>query len=156
MNNEKIVYVCGPLTELSDEQIEEAKRFYEQIADLCKEVTDKRAFVPHEHYDPVKHASFSPQEVDEAERHQVCECTSFLIVVTSFGPSWGGGIEVEMANKSEVPMIIMGRCGKKISRLLLGNPAAWEVVRYETEKEALALLRPILEKTLSLSRFLAH
>jgi len=156
MNNEKTFYIDGPLTELPDEQREEAKRFYVRIADLCKEITDKRAFVPHEHYDPIEHADFSPSEVDEAERYQVCECTSFLIVVTSFGPSWGGGIEVEMANKSKVPMIIMGRCGKKISRLLLGNPAAWEVIRYETEEEALALLRPILEKTLSLSRFLLH
>jgi len=36
----------------------------------------------------------------------VCEETSLLIVV-AITPSWGGGIEVEMANKDHVPAIIL-------------------------------------------------
>lgn len=142
--NDKRAYVCGPLTELPDEIKIYAKRFYESIADVCELVTGKRAFVPHEHYDPEKHAKYTPADVDRAERKQVCEKTSVLIVAP-IAPSWGGGIEVEMANRSGVPVIIL--CGKqkfflkKISRLLLGNPAAQTLILYETESEALNVLR---------------
>jgi hypothetical protein len=147
--NEKCAYVCGPLTELTPELQIFAKEFYESIAELCELATEKRAFVPHEHYDPKIHAKFSPSEVDQAEREQVCEKTSVLIVVP-VAPSWGGGIEVEMANRSEVPVIVL--CdrqklnSKKISRLLLGNPAVRKVIAYETAMEALANLRDELHK----------
>mgnify|MGYP001600443790 CR=1 FL=1 len=126
--NEKSAYICGPLTELPAERKLWAKRFYAKLADVCKETTGKRAFVPHEHYDPQIHAKFTPQEVDCAERKQVCEKTSVLIVV-AIAPSWGGGIEVEMAHRSGVPIIIICERGKimlkKISRLLLGNPSVF-------------------------------
>jgi hypothetical protein len=82
-------YVCGPLTELSEAHQERVKKFYSHIADACREVTGVRAFVPHENYDPIKHAKYTPMQVDKAERYQVCECTSCLIVVT-IAPSWGG------------------------------------------------------------------
>ncbi|MBI1866182.1 MAG: hypothetical protein HY005_00355 [Candidatus Staskawiczbacteria bacterium] len=118
----KTAYVCGPLTELSPETAQEAKSFYERIGDVCQEITGIRAFVPHEHYDPLKHPDFTPQQVDEAERDQVCNKTSVLIVAP-IAPSWGGGIEVEMARQSGVPVVIICEKGRKISRLLKGNPA---------------------------------
>lgn len=115
-----------------------------------------RAFVPHEHYDPVKHAHFTPKEVDANERHQVCKLTSVLIVV-AVAPSWGGGIEVEMANNNEVPVILLCQKSKyddrKISRLLRGNPAVMRIIIYEDTANALyelakeLLLRETLVKT---------
>ena len=147
----KSVYVCGPLTELPAEQQERVKRFYERIADLCEEVLGVRAFVPHEHYDPVKHADYEPPQVDQAERRQVCECTSCLVVVT-VAPSWGGGIEVEMANQSEVPVILVCERKKleerKVSRLLRGNPAVMAIIQHETEQEALSQLKVKLAEVL--------
>ncbi len=144
MLNEKSVYICGPLTELTPEMQEAAKRFYKRIADLCEELTGTRAFVPHEHYDPVKHAHWLPRDVDAAERVQVYEKTSLLVVVAT-APSWGGGIEVEMANKSDVPIILLCERKKledrKISRLLRGNPAVVNIISYNDEEEALVKLR---------------
>ena len=58
-----VAYICGPLTELPEEVCEQAKCFYSQLADVCEEVMGERAFVPHEHYDPVAHASFTPQRL---------------------------------------------------------------------------------------------
>ena len=149
VENGKSAYICGPLTELSPEDQQWVKEFYRQIADLCQAVVGIRGFVPHEHYDPIKHANFSPPEVDEAERCQVCECTSVLIVV-AVAPSWGGGIEVEMANQSGVPVILVCEREKlrqkKISRLLRGNPAVAAVIEYDTAVEALANLRRELAK----------
>lgn len=146
---QKTGYVCGPLTELPHRQREGAKRFYEQIADVFQKVTGQRAFVPHEHYDPIKHASFTPRQVDASERKQVCKYTWCLVAVPLAG-SWGSGIEVEMAYRSEVPIILL--CGrkklehKKISRLLRGNPAVLAEISYVSRKEALDMLEKELRE----------
>ncbi len=143
----RIPYVCGPLTELTPEDQAWVKPFYEAIADVCEEVFGQRAFVPHEHYDPIKHADFTPQDVDTNERHQVCDLTSVLIVV-AVAPSWGGGIEVEMSNCSKVPVILlcekMKLIDRKISRLLRGNPAVMRVIVYEDIEDALSQLKNVL------------
>ena len=142
-------YICYALTELPPETREQAKAFYVRVADLCHKTIGVRGFVPHEHYDPVVNANFSPQDVDEAERRQVCEYTSIVIVV-ALAPSWGGGIEVEMANRSGVPVIIL--CEKEkldkrlISRLLRGNPAVRRVIAFENEDDALNQLANVLSE----------
>ena len=137
--SDKIPYICGPLTELPEKEQEAVKVFYSRIADICESAIGKRAFVPHEHFDPIKHPDFSPSEVDATERRQVCELTSVLVVV-AIAPSWGGGIEVEMANRSGVPVVVLHKKDKKVSRLLRGNPAVREIIIYEDEKEALNIL----------------
>jgi len=154
MLKEKPIYICGPLTELPNEKQGQAKVFYEKISELCQDVTGLRGFLPHEHYDPVKHANFTPSAVDAAERNQVSEKTSILLVV-AIAPSWGGGIEVEIANRNNIPVIILCEKEKlenrKISRLLRGNPAVKVIIPYDTEEDALKKLRAelttILEKT---------
>lgn len=146
--NGKTPYICGPLTELSVNEQESVKYFYQRIADVCKRTIGTRGFVPHEHYDPIKHANYTPQDVDKAERHQVCDLSSLLIVV-AVAPSWGGGIEVEMANQSEVPVIVLCEKEKlenrKISRLLRGNPAVIDIISYSSESEALEKLQERLK-----------
>ncbi len=146
--DEKTVYICGALTELPPEEQESVKKFYSKLGDLCGEVTGKRAFVPHEHYDPIRHANFTPADVDKAERDQVCNHTS-LVLVATFTPSWGGGIEVEMAYRSNVPVIVLCERSKleqrKISRLLRGNPAVISVISYDTEEEVVEKLRKELK-----------
>ena len=133
-------YICGPLTELDPDDQDRVKKFYEKIADLFQELTGVRAFVPHEHFDPLIHCDFTLKQVDAAEREQVCYKTSMLIVV-AVAPSWGGGIEVEMAFRSGIPIIILCEREKlrirKISRLLRGNPAVQHTIEYATEAEAL-------------------
>jgi len=140
MTTEKVPYICGPLSELSPDDGKQTRALYELLADVCADVLGKRAFVPHEHFDPIKHASFTPADVDEAERKQVCEQTNLLIVV-AVAPSWGGGIEVEMAHRSEVPIVILRPQGKRVSRLLLGNPAVTQVIDYSPDDPALALAK---------------
>ena len=141
---QKTAYVCGPLTELKPEERIRVKKFYERIGDVCEEILGHRAFVPHEHFDPIEHTDFPPKQVDETERCQVCTKTSVLIVVT-IAPSWGGGIEVEMANQNNVPVILLCECKKlqdrQISRLLRGNPAIIFTIEYSTEDEAIVELK---------------
>jgi hypothetical protein len=143
----KSAYVCGPLTDLAPEQQGLAKAFYEAIGDLCTRATGTKAFVPHKHFDPVKAPNFTPQEVDAAEREQVCNWTSVLIVVP-VAPSWGGGIEVEMAYQNGVPIILLCEvrqlADRKVSRLLRGNPGIRDVISYYTMEEGLADLEVAL------------
>lgn len=129
-------YICGPLTELKVERQAGVKELYVQLGNLCELLFGERAFVPHEHYDPVANPNPSPQEVDAFERRQVCERTDLLVVV-ALEPSWGGGIEVEMAYRSEVPVIILVEQGKRISRLLRGNPAVRAIVEFLGHADAL-------------------
>lgn len=147
--NGKSAYICGPLTELSPKRQIRIKDFYKAIADLFEAGTGVRAFVPHEHYDPVKHANYTPGEVDAAEREQVCHNTSLLVVV-AIAPSWGGGIEVEMANRNNVPVVILCTRKKlkarKISRLLRGNPAVVQIITYDSQVRAIKKLRMELPK----------
>ena len=146
MNN--CPYICGPLTELTPKQQSVVKDTYSALGDVTAEF-GPRAFVPHEHHDPVKHANFTPADVDKAERHQVCELTSLLIVV-AIAPSWGGGIEVEMAHNHQVPVIILCQRSqleaRKVSRLLRGSPAVREVLCYEELSDAPDLLRQFMSQ----------
>jgi len=142
-------YICYALTELAPETREQAKAFYVRVADACEATIGVRGFVPHEHFDPIKHANYTPSDVDGAERRQVCENTSIVIVV-ALAPSWGGGIEVEMANRSGVPVIIL--CKKEqlekrlVSRLLRGNPAVRQVIAFQTEEDAVSQLSVALRE----------
>ncbi|MFH1656285.1 MAG: hypothetical protein ABH956_00740 [Candidatus Nealsonbacteria bacterium] len=128
MSGQKSAYICGPLTGLGWRQRKKAKRFYEDIAFFIDEITGIRSFVPHKFFDPLKNTTATSQEIDTAEREQIVIRTSVLIVITHFGPSWGGGIEVEMANRSRVPVIVICSRDQNVSRLLLGNPAVQYII----------------------------
>lgn len=143
METVKIPYICGALTELPLEIQPVVKQLYSDLADVCLRVIKVRAFVPHEHCDPVKHANLEPPEVDAVERPQICERTSLLVVV-AIAPSWGGGIEVEMAFRSQVPVVILIPKGKRVSRLLRGNPGVVMAEEYDGDADALKLLESIL------------
>jgi hypothetical protein len=144
----KVAYICGPLTELSCNEQKQIKRLYSRLADVCELISGARAFVPHEHFDPIKHSQYTPAEVDSAERYQIHEHTCILIVV-AIAPSWGGGIEVEMANQKSIPVVILRPSGKQVSRLLLGNPTVIYEFSYKSEDHAVELLDNYLRNLLA-------
>lgn len=145
----KAPYICGPLTWLPTEQQEAVKQFYVKLGDVCEFAIGVRAFVPHEHYDPINMPHFTPTEVDAAERRIVCYETSVLIVV-AIAPSWGGGIEVEMANRHNVPAILLYGLDQYaaglIPRLLRGNPAIKKSIAYLSQAQAVNNLGAELQK----------
>ncbi len=140
-----IPYVCGPLTDLLPKRRDEVLSFYESIGDLCEEVLGERAFIPHEHFDPVTNPIATPSEVYAAESRQVCSCTSLLIAVVE-GPSWGGGMEVQMCNEHGIPIVLMypKTVSKKPSRLLRGSPSLMAEIAYRDFTDALDQLRRTL------------
>ena len=119
------VYVSGALTAL--EEGARMRLFYELLAEVVESV-GLRAYLPHRVTGPVAAAHLEPRAVYDIDRAHV---TSARVVVAYAGiPSFGVGIEVELAREHAVPVILVVEREQTVSRLLLGNPAVVEVVRF--------------------------
>jgi hypothetical protein len=118
-------YVSGALTALEDGA--RTRLFYELLAEVVESV-GLRAYLPHRVSDPVTAAHLEPRAVYDIDRAHV---TSARVVVAYAGiPSFGVGIEVELAREHAVPVVLVVERDRTVSRLLLGNPAVAEVVRF--------------------------
>ena len=118
-------YISGALTALDDAA--RTKLFYEVLAEIA-ETAGLRAYLPHRVSDPVAAAHLDPRAVYEIDRAHV---TGAAVVIAYAGiPSFGVGIEVELAREHAVPVIVVAERDRPISRLLLGNPAVVEVVKF--------------------------
>jgi hypothetical protein len=118
-------YISGALTALDDAP--RTKLFYEVLAEIA-EASGLRAYLPHRVSDPVAAANLDPRTVYDIDRGHV---TNAAVLVAYAGiPSFGVGIEVELAREHAVPVIIVAERDRAISRLLLGNPAVVEVVKF--------------------------
>jgi hypothetical protein len=124
-------YVSGALTSL--EEGARTRLFYELLAEVV-EGAGLRAYLPHRVTDPVTTAHLDPRAVYDIDRAHV---TGSRVVVAYAGiPSFGVGIEVELAREHGIPVILVVERDRTVSRLLLGNPAVVEVVRF-TDLEGL-------------------
>src|SRR5882672_3408472 len=118
-------YISGALTALDDAA--RTKLFYEVLAEIA-EAAGLRAYLPHRVSDPVVAAHLDPRAVYEIDRAHV---TGAAVVVAYAGiPSFGVGIEVELAREHAVPVVLVVERERTVSRLLLGNPAVVDVVRF--------------------------
>lgn len=118
-------YVSGALTAIEDSA--RTRLFYELLAEVI-EAAGLRAYLPQRVTDPVAAAHLDPRAVYDIDRAHV---TAARVVVAYAGvPSFGVGIEVELARENGVPVILVAERDRAVSRLLLGNPAVVEVVRF--------------------------
>src|SRR5467141_877294 len=118
-------YISGALTALDDAP--RTKLFYEVLAEIA-EAAGLRAYLPHRVSDPVAAAHLDPRAVYEIDRAHVAGAA--VVIAYAGIPSFGVGIEVELAREHAVPVIVVAERDRPISRLLLGNPAVVEVVRF--------------------------
>src|SRR6266478_932724 len=118
-------YVSGALTALDDGA--RMRLFYELLAEVAESV-GLRAYLPQRVTDPVAAAQLEPRAVYDIDRAHV---TSARVVVAYAGiASFGVGIEVELAREHAVPVVLVVERERTVSRLLLGNPAVVDVVRF--------------------------
>jgi len=118
-------YVSGALTALEDGA--RTRLFYELLAEVV-ESAGLRAYLPHRVTDPVTASHLDPRAVYDIDRAHV---TGSRVVVAYAGiPSFGVGIDVELAREHGIPVILIVERDRTVSRLLLGNPAVVEVVRF--------------------------
>jgi hypothetical protein len=118
-------YVSGALTSLEDGA--RTRLFYELLAEVVA-AAGLRPYLPHRVTDPATTAHLDPRAVYDIDRAHV---TGSRVVVAYAGiPSFGVGIEVELAREHGIPVILVVERDRTVSRLLLGNPAVVEVVRF--------------------------
>ncbi len=127
------VYISGALTAIADGA--RARVFYELLAEIVSEC-GLRPYLPHHATDPVAAPDLDPRSVYEIDRARVAR--SGLIVAYAGTPSFGVGIEVEIARERGIPVILVAERDRTVSRILLGSPAVIDVVRF-TDLAALRL-----------------
>ncbi len=127
------VYISGALTGVADGA--RARVFYELLAEI---VTDcgLRPYLPHHATDPLAAPDLDPRSVYEIDRSRVTR--SVLVIAYAGAPSFGVGIEVELAREHGIPVILVAEREQTVSRILLGSPAVVDVVRF-TELSGLRL-----------------
>ena len=138
------VYISGALTDMEEEQRATLRAFYEALGAKCHHAGFD-AHIPHLVSDPVKAANLTPKQVDEIDRAAVYG--SCLVIAYVGVLSFGVGIEVEMARFAQTDVWLLCEHSKRVSRLLLGNPAVTQVIRFHDFAEAVG------ETYLRLSRF---
>src|SRR5256886_5196273 len=118
-------FVSGGLAALDDGA--GMRLFYELRAEVVESV-GLRAYLSQRVTDPVVAAQLEPRALYDIDRAHV---TSARVVVAYAGiPSFGVGIEVELAREHAVPVVLVVERERSVSRLLLGNPAVVDVVRF--------------------------
>lgn len=118
-------YVSGALTAVEDGA--PIRLFYELLAEIAG-AAGLRPYLPHRTTDPITAAHLDPRTVYDIDRaHVISAC---VLIGYAGLPSFGVGIEVELAREHGVPVVIVAERDRPVSRILLGNPAVVEVVRF--------------------------
>jgi sigma-70-like protein len=134
------VYISGALTVVAD--LTRARVFYELLAEIVTEC-GLRPYLPHHSTDPVNAPDLDPRSVYEIDRARVAR--SRLLIAYAGTPSFGVGIEVEIAREHAIPVILVAERDRTVSRILLGSPAVVDVVRFTD----LAALRQALGEAIA-------
>lgn len=134
------VYISGALTALADGA--RTRVFYELLAEIVSEC-GLRPYLPHRSTDPVAAPDLDPRSVYEIDRARVAR--SGLVIAYAGTPSFGVGIEVEIAREHGIPVIVVAERDRTVSRILLGSPAVVDVVRFTD----LAVLRAQLGEAIA-------
>src|SRR5207302_695442 len=118
-------YISGALT--ASEDAPRTKLFYELLAEIASSAR-LRSYLPHRVTDPITATHLDARSVFEIDRAHI---TAAAVLIAYAGiPSFEVGIEVELAREHGVPVVVVAERDRPVSRLLLGNPAVVEVVRF--------------------------
>jgi len=118
-------YVSGALTAVEDGA--PIRLFYELLGEIAA-AAGLRPYLPHRTTDPIAAAHLDPRTVYDIDRAHVI--SAGVLIGYAGLPSFGVGIEVELAREHGVPVVIVAERDRPVSRILLGNPAVVEVVRF--------------------------
>jgi nucleoside 2-deoxyribosyltransferase len=141
----KSVYIAGPLTDLSAEKRAMFREFYDSLGAVCAEF-GLEPYIPHHHSDPAEQSHLTPLRVDQLDRLAVTQ--AYLVVAYVGVPSLGVGIEIEIAYHASKPVVILAEqtklVGKRITRLVRGNPAVMAEIAFRDFEDAKIQLHQFL------------
>ncbi|HET8569192.1 MAG TPA: hypothetical protein VFM93_09420 [Candidatus Limnocylindria bacterium] len=140
-------YISGALTGAADAA--PLRLFYEVLAEIASRA-GLRPYLPHRATDPVAAAHLDARTVYEIDRAHV---TGAAVLIGYAGvPSFGVGIEVELARQHGIPVILVAERERAVSRILLGDPAVVDVVRFADLEGLRRDLTAALERVATLPR----
>jgi hypothetical protein len=125
-----LVYISGALTGLPKNKNQEYKHIYESAGQICKDL-GFNIYLPHTHNDPYDYPLVTAPEVWSTNIENV-EKSSFVIAFTDH-LSFGVGSELGVAAQHHIPVVVVYRLGKPISKMVLGNPSIIGVVTYSAK-----------------------
>ncbi|MEK7094260.1 MAG: XRE family transcriptional regulator [Patescibacteria group bacterium] len=126
------IMVVGPLTVHSDH--DGIRKFYDDIVAVC-EKAGRHAYNAHKYTDPIKHPEITPEEVYIIDKKLVSNVRLVLAYIGE--PSSGTGQELEIAEVNDIPVIVLYEKGKRISRMVLGNPTIIDKIEFSNYEDAL-------------------
>ena len=142
---QKFVYISGALTDMSEDERARLRSFYESLADVCLEA-GFNAYLPHVYSDPATALALQPDQVDLLDRTAVT--LSYLVIAYVGVPSFGVGIEVEMAHHAHKPVILLCEKEKletrRVSRLVRGNPRVIQTIAFSDFADGAVQIRTAL------------
>ena len=139
------VYIAGPLSDITPAEREKFRLFYESLGAICAKF-GLEPYLPHQHSDPAQHPHLTPQRVDYLDRLAVSQ--AYLVVAYVGVPSLGVGIEIEMANHANKPVVILGEqtkfVARRVTRMVRGNPAVIGEIQFRDFEDAKIQLHEFL------------
>lgn len=119
------VYISGALTALADGA--RTRVFYELLAEIVSDC-GLQPYLPQRSTDPIAAPDLDPRSVYDIDRARVA--CAVLVIAYAGTPSFGVGIEVEIAREHGIPVILVAERDRTVSRILLGSPAVVDIVRF--------------------------
>lgn len=129
-------YIAGPLVNEKYRDL----TFYEAIANLCIE-NGIQPFLPHILTEPTDILA-DPYIVFKQNFESLA--SSNLLIAEVSEPSHGVGSELMQGFIQKIPIICLAINGKKLSRMITGNPMVRTVIRYESKADCITQLRNYL------------
>ncbi len=137
------IYICGALTFVPEQEKDELTQFFIDLARLCKEY-GFHALVPGKKWLDRGIPNPSSQQVYEVDKKEIRESV-FMIAVLDY-LSFGVGIELEICNANQIPVLALLRKENSISKITAGCPAIEQIIEYENYSDALQKVREFFEE----------
>lgn len=139
-------YFASALTSLTEEEKEILRDIRDEVEAACN-ACDVNLYVPMEETDPDEHADIPAADVFHTDRKQVA--TADLLILVANHPSFGAGMEVEIARNALLPTVVILHEEGRLSRMVLGAPTFRRQIEYTSIDEIQPKLRKAIRKWIS-------
>src|SRR4030042_4498158 len=120
------IFFAGPLTNLDSPQ--ETKVWYDQLDHVAKDNGFETFWAFRSGTDPVANPDVDPDYIYERDLSELDK--SNLMIAYVGEPTTGTGQELEYAHEHNIPVYLIFKKGKPVSRMVLGNPAVKGTIEF--------------------------
>ena len=132
----KKVYIFGPIFLFGKDYLP----VYKELNAFCGKYFDKVIGTYPDFWDSKE----SPRQFYKRTYRVITKCDLFIGEVSS--PSWGVGMEFQMAQEHKIPCIGLCKKGNKPSSMILGIPCLKKMIYYEDVNDVKRQLEPWLKQ----------